>query len=185
MPEDRGTTDGPPSRPSRRRLLQVAGLAVASGLAGCGSSNDGGGDEDDSNGSDADGEDDDSDGSDFSIESHCQVDLTPSEVAVVSCQSEADQGDLLITTVLRNESQQTINVFENRYEVRVYEEDEEVVEDSMSELEYDITANRHTQFPEGREVEPGETLPVTHRIGLDESKTPEDVEFYTITIRRR
>jgi hypothetical protein len=181
--DDTRETTPSSSLPATRRTL-LASVAGIAGLAGCGSSNDGGDEGDDGDGSDGDGGDDGSD-SDFSIESRCQVDLTPSEVAVVSCQSEADQGDLLITTVLRNESQQTINVFENRYEVRVYEEDEEVVEDSMSELEYDITANRHTQFPEGREVEPGETLPVTHRIGLDESKTPEDVEFYTITIRRR
>jgi hypothetical protein len=162
------------------------------GLAGCSGGDNGGtddGETDDSDGEEttnpdeADEETTTTSGSDFSIESRCQVDLTPSEVAVVSCQSEADQGALLITTVVRNESQQTVNVFDYRYEIRVYEEDETVVEESMSELEYDITANRSTQFPEGREVEPEETLPVTHRIGLDESKTPEDVEFYTITIR--
>lgn len=111
----------------------------------------------------------------MSIESRCQVDNNTSELAVAGCQSEADQGDLLITMVVRNESQQTVNLFDYRFRVQVYEEDE-------ATLEYDITANQSTQFPKGREVEPGETLPVTHRMGLDESKTPQDVELYTITV---
>lgn len=114
-------------------------------------------------------------GNELAVEPECRIESVPSALPVVGCQSEADQGDLFITTVVRNESKQTVNLNNFRMRVKVYETQE-------ATLESEITANYSTKYPEGREVEPGQTLPLTHRMGLEESKTPEDVELYTITL---
>lgn len=114
-------------------------------------------------------------GTDLSIESRCQVDNNTSEFAVVGCQSEADEGDLLVTLTLRNEGQANRNLNEYRIRARTYETAE-------TSLENEITANYRIGYPNGREVGPGETIAVTVRLSLQGSNTPEDVEAYTFTL---
>jgi hypothetical protein len=114
-------------------------------------------------------------GADPSIASRCQIDNNTSNLAVPGCQAEADEGDLLLTSTVRNEGEQKINLFEYTYRISAYEAAEAATRNN-------ITENYNISYPNGREVGPEKTKALTVRVGLPESKTPEDVELYTVLV---
>lgn len=200
MARKRGTEDdGAGTKTTRRTVLGAAGLLA--GLAGCtGGGN--GGDDGGGDGSSPSGESDATDtetqasmdtqeGGDTTteqsttaassgptIESTCQVAQTDlEELSVVGCQSEGQDGNLVVEVTIRNDGQQETDLFEYDLEITPYDATEADPSNSIG------GGGQSNTYPGDTVVQPGETRSVTARVALADSASPSDVQLYTVAVQ--